>query len=75
LVQKGAKNCKKSYTVSDVKRDYIYGGGKWIWLIAVCVGSVDMISDVLYQHFVTQLTHFFQTHGVEANENVPLPRS
>jgi len=74
----GSERCQelqKSYTVSDVKRDYIYGGGKWIWLIAVCVGSVDMISDVLYQHFVTQLTHFFQTHGVEANENVPLPRS
>lgn len=70
-----AQEFERNYPHEKLIGDYIAGGGKWIWLIAICVSSLDSISDVLYQHFIDQLTHFFQTFDVQiAKGNVPGPR-
>lgn len=62
------------YTLDDVKTDYIYGAGKWLWLLAVCVPFCDGISDSMYQHFVSQLSAFCTHFNIRPDGNIPLAR-
>lgn len=61
------------YPFSSLKRDYITGFTKWVWLVLVSSGLIGAVPTSMLQFFINQIETFMKRHQITP-ESAPLFR-